>query len=74
MSKTTEKTEDKADATAPRTPRIGEVITVKAAQGRKVMNNDASSFFSEKESSPVTVSVRIIRLLNDGDLIQTKAK
>jgi hypothetical protein len=52
--------------------RIGETITVKAGAGRRVPNDQAGDYFSEKDAVTVTVDVRIIRLVKDEDLIRTK--
>ncbi len=53
-------------------PRLGETITVKAGKDRRVPNNEAGDYFSEKDAVSVTVDVRILRLLDDLDLIRVK--
>lgn len=52
----------------PAAPRLGDVIKVKPAAGLNVREDDSGYFAADKASS-VTVTTRIIRLLNDGDLI-----
>jgi len=58
--------------TAVKAPRLGETIMVKAGAGRRVPNNEAGNYFTEKDVVPVTVDVRVLRLLDDLDLIRVK--
>lgn len=47
---------------------LGDIIQVKAAPGLIVREN-TEGYFSNDEPTSVTVTTRIIRLLEDGDLI-----
>ncbi|MCY1563130.1 hypothetical protein D9M68_1006170 [compost metagenome] len=51
-------------------PRMGEQIAVVAAEGRVLPNLEFGGRYSETEVSPATVNLRILRLLQDGDLIR----
>lgn len=51
-------------------PRLGEQITVVAGAGRVVINREFGGLYSETETGPATVNIRILRLLEDGDLIR----
>lgn len=66
--------QDESTVTTPKVkpPRIGEIISVKAGADRKVPNNEHGDYFSEKEAASITTNVRVLRLLEDGDLIRTK--
>ncbi len=76
MAKTANATPDisaTADVTpATKTPRLGETISVRAGANRTVPNNDAGNYFSEKDVVTVTVDLRILKLLRDGDLLLGK--
>ncbi|MCW5300870.1 hypothetical protein DXT88_22110 [Herbaspirillum lusitanum] len=69
----TDKQDDSTETTPKfKRPRIGETIGVKAGVDRKVPNNEHGDYFSEKETASITTNVRVLRLLDDGDLIRTK--
>ncbi|QUN40724.1 hypothetical protein KEH56_10160 [Burkholderia cenocepacia] len=51
-------------------PRLGEQIAVVAGAGRVVINREFGGRYSETDSIPATVNLRILRLLEDGDLIR----
>ena len=51
-------------------PRMGQVIRVVAGADRFVINREFGGRYSETEASPATVNLRILRLLQDGDLIR----
>jgi hypothetical protein len=53
-----------------RAPRMGEQIHVVAGAGRVVRNLEFGGDYSETEGCPVTVNLRVLRLLADGDLIR----
>ena len=53
-------------------PRLGEKISVKVVPDRLVVNNEMGDWFSEKTPSHVTVDLRVLRLLEDGDLIRVQ--
>lgn len=54
--------------TPARPPRLGDTIQVKAAPDRVVGGGARGRFTHEAE--PITVTLRILRLLQDGDLIR----
>ncbi|WP_322041683.1 hypothetical protein [Burkholderia cepacia] len=51
-------------------PRMGEQIAVVAGAGRVVINREFGGLYSETEASSATVNLRILRLLDDADLIR----
>ena len=51
-------------------PRLGEQIDVVAGAGRVVINREFGGLYSETEAGPATVNVRILRMLDDCDLIR----
>ncbi|HGL6314245.1 TPA: hypothetical protein ACKFZV_004510 [Burkholderia multivorans] len=51
-------------------PRLGEQIAVVAGAGRIVINREFGGLYSETDPSQATVNLRILRLLDDGDLIR----
>ncbi|MCT9014616.1 hypothetical protein N6G05_13705 [Cupriavidus gilardii] len=51
-------------------PRLGEQIAVVAAPGRLLANLEFGGHYSEVVVGPATVTLRILRLLEDGDLIR----
>ena len=55
---------------AQQVPRLGTQIQVKAASGRIVLNNELGGHFSNDVSTSVTVTVRILKLLADADLVR----
>ncbi|WP_176042679.1 hypothetical protein [Burkholderia stabilis] len=55
-------------------PRLGEQIAVVAGAGRVVINREFGGLYSESEAGPATVNVRVLRLLEDGDLIRQPAE
>jgi len=61
-----------APAPAPtfKAPRLGEQIAVVAGPGRVLANLEYGGRYSETEVSRATVTLRILRLLADGDLIR----
>ncbi|MCG5260382.1 hypothetical protein EM868_00245 [Cupriavidus gilardii] len=64
--------EPAAPAPAPtfKAPRLGEQIAVVAGPGRVLANLEYGGRYSETEVSRATVTLRILRLLADGDLIR----
>lgn len=69
----TDKQDDFTETTPKfKRPRIGEIIGVKANTDRKVPNNEHGDYFSEKDTASITTTVRILRLLDDDDLIRTR--
>ncbi|AJY63794.1 hypothetical protein [Burkholderia glumae] len=53
-------------------PRLGEQIAVVAGAGRVVINREFGGLYSETAAGPATVDVRVLRLLEDGDLIRQR--
>ncbi|WP_141717164.1 hypothetical protein [Burkholderia cenocepacia] len=51
-------------------PRLGEQIAVVAGAGRVVINREFGGLYSVADTSLATVNLRILRLLDDGDLIR----
>ncbi|VWB94984.1 hypothetical protein BLA13014_04432 [Burkholderia aenigmatica] len=51
-------------------PRMGQLITVVAGPGRHVVNREFGGVYSETDATPATVNLRILRLLDDEDLIR----
>lgn len=51
-------------------PRLGEQIAVVAGAGRVVINREFGGLYGETDRSQATVNLRILRLLDDGDLIR----
>jgi len=51
-------------------PRLGDVIDVVAGTGRLVANTEYGGVYSETEPSAATVTARVLRLLQDGDLVR----
>lgn len=51
-------------------PRMGQLIRVVAASDRCVINREFGGLYSETEVSSATVNLRILRLLEDKDLIR----
>ncbi|WP_211452620.1 hypothetical protein [Collimonas antrihumi] len=78
MAKTTNATPDIVATTdvtpVAKTPRLGEIISVRAGADRTVPNNEAGDYFSEKDAVAVTVDLRILKLLRDGDLLPATGK
>lgn len=72
MAKTTDTTAPAAPD-KPTTPvkslRLGQQIKVKAAPGRVLHNPELGEMFSTEKAQVVTVNQRIVRLVDDGDLI-----
>jgi hypothetical protein len=68
----TDTSEDLMDNTAPalKPPSLGEVISVKAAPERLVANKEYGGFYSETDTVPAAVTLRVLRLLQDGDLVR----
>ncbi|MFT4191677.1 MAG: hypothetical protein QM617_09175 [Comamonas sp.] len=51
------------------TPRLGEQITVKVAEGAVLINNETGQPFAAGQATPQTVTVTLLRRLADGDLV-----
>ena len=72
MAKTTDTTAP-AVPDKPTTPakplRLGQQIKVKAAPGRVLHNPELGEMFSSEKTQAVTVTQRVLRLVDDGDLI-----
>ena len=72
MGKTTDTTAPVAPEkpTPPAKPlRLGQQIKVKAAAGRVLHNPELGEMFSNDKAQTVTVNQRVLRLVDDGDLI-----
>ncbi|AIV74610.1 hypothetical protein [Burkholderia pseudomallei] len=62
--------ETPVEESPPPPPRLGEQIGVIAGVGRVVVNREFGGLYSETDVSPATVNLRILRLLDDDDLIR----
>lgn len=49
-------------------PRIGSTVTVKVPKGIDLVNNETGKLFEPGKAVQVTVTVGIVRRLQDGDL------
>ena len=56
--------------TVVKMPRIGELIKVKGIEGQPVVNMETGVAYDFKKPTATTVTVRIIKLLEHGDLIR----
>lgn len=50
------------------TPALGTTCTVQVAAGVVLMNNETGTHFAPEAPTPVTVTVTLLRRLQDGDL------
>ena len=50
-------------------PRMGETVMVHIAPGSLLRNNETGGFFAPFAPTPQTVTVTLLRRLNDGDLV-----
>lgn len=59
-----------ADKPTPRAyPRMGETVMVQIAPGSLLRNNETGGFFEPFAPTPQTVTVTLLRRLQDGDLV-----
>lgn len=66
MAKTADPT---APATAPTPLTLGLGVTVKALPGVTLINTESGGFFAPDVPTPQTVTVTLLRRLQDGDLV-----
>ena len=60
---------DSAAATQA-TPRLGDLIQVRVAEGMALVNNETGLDFEQDQDTYQTVTVTTLRRLADGDLVQ----
>ena len=53
---------------APAAPALGATCWVKVAAGVVLMNNETGTHFVPEVDTPVTITVTLLRRLQDGDL------
>lgn len=53
----------------PATLRLGGSVMVKVAPGSMLRNNESGGFFTPDVPTPQTVTVTLLRRLQDGDLV-----
>jgi len=49
--------------------RLGQSVTVKVPAGGQLMNNESGAWFEPDVPTPQTVTVTLLRRLQDGDLV-----
>ena len=57
---------DQATPVAP--PALGTLVHVKVAEGCMLVNNETGAYFAPDKSTPVTVTITLLRRLLDGDV------
>lgn len=58
-----------AAARPPGPPRMGQTVMVRVKPGAKLRNTETGGFFLPGQDTPQTVTVTMLRRLQDGDLL-----